>query len=102
MSPALNAPEVTNHAWATIPEYATEDGAATSISNVYKMEYVADGATIKLTFARPGVYTIKAGFGADGADALNEIRVFTAEAFGIKVIPTYDENGATADILFNL
>ena len=25
-----------------------------------------------------------------------------AEAFGIKVIPTYDENGATADILFNL
>ena len=27
---------------------------------------------------------------------------FVAEAFGIKVIPTYDENGATADILFNL
>ena len=27
---------------------------------------------------------------------------FAAEAFGIKVIPTYDENGATADILFNL
>ena len=24
---------------------------------------------------------------------------FAAEAFGIKVIPTYDENGATADIL---
>ena len=27
---------------------------------------------------------------------------FVAESFGIKVIPTYDENGATADILFNL
>ena len=27
---------------------------------------------------------------------------FAAEAFGIKVIPTYDANGATADILFNL
>ena len=27
---------------------------------------------------------------------------FAAEAFGIKVIPTYDQNGATADILFNL
>ena len=27
---------------------------------------------------------------------------FVAEAFGIKVIPTYDQNGATADILFNL
>ena len=27
---------------------------------------------------------------------------FVAQAFGIKVIPTYDENGATADILFNL
>ena len=27
---------------------------------------------------------------------------FVAEAFGIKVIPTYDQDGATADILFNL
>lgn len=27
---------------------------------------------------------------------------FAAEAFGIKVIPTYDQNGGTADILFNL
>ncbi|MBQ5683477.1 MAG: copper amine oxidase N-terminal domain-containing protein, partial [Peptococcaceae bacterium] len=27
---------------------------------------------------------------------------FVAQAFGIKVIPTYDANGATADILFNL
>ncbi len=27
---------------------------------------------------------------------------FVAEAFGCKVIPTYDENGATADVLFTL
>ena len=27
---------------------------------------------------------------------------FAAEAFGSKVIPTYDENGATADVLFKL
>ena len=27
---------------------------------------------------------------------------FAAEAFGIKVIPTYNPDGTTADILFNL
>ena len=27
---------------------------------------------------------------------------FAAEAFGSKVIPTYDDNGATADVLFKL
>ena len=42
---------------------------------------------------------------ADVAPFINGSRTmvpvrFAAEAFGIKVIPTYDENGATADILF--
>lgn len=44
---------------------------------------------------------------ADVAPFINGSRTmvpvrFAAEAFGIKVIPTYDQNGATADILFNL
>ena len=43
----------------------------------------------------------------DAAPIVENNRTFVpfralAEAFGIKVIPTYDENGATADILFNL
>jgi len=37
----------------------------------------------------------------NGASTMVPVR-FVAEAFGINVIPTYDENGATADILFNL
>jgi len=37
----------------------------------------------------------------NGASTMVPVR-FVAEAFGIKVIPTYDANGATADILFNL
>jgi len=37
----------------------------------------------------------------NGASTMVPVR-FAAQAFGIKVIPTYDENGATADILFNL
>ncbi len=37
----------------------------------------------------------------NGSSTMVPVR-FAAQAFGIKVIPTYDENGATADILFNL
>ena len=87
ISPALNAPVVANGNWPTTVTVDGEThnsnphtGAKAAISNVYELAYVKDGATITLTFARPGVYTVKAGFGAAGADALNEIRVFTAEA----------------------
>ena len=93
ISPALNAPVVANGNWPTTVTVDGEThnsnphtGAKAAISNVYELAYVKDGATITLTFARPGVYTVKAGFGAAGADALNEIRVFTAEAVTATVL----------------
>ena len=66
-----------------------------------------NGTTVVMTIGS-AEYTVNGeAKTADVAPFINGSRTmvpdrFVAEAFGIKVIPTYDENGATADILFNL
>ena len=66
-----------------------------------------NGVTVVMTIGS-AEYTVNGvAKTADVAPFINGSRTmvpvrFAAEAFGIKVIPTYDENGATADILFNL
>ena len=66
-----------------------------------------NGTTVVMTIGS-ATYTVNgAEKTMDVAPFINGSRTmvpvrFVAEAFGIKVIPTYDENGATADILFNL
>ncbi len=66
-----------------------------------------NGVTVVMTIGS-AEYTVNGvAKTADVAPFINGSRTmvpvrFVAEAFGIKVIPTYDENGATADILFNL
>ena len=66
-----------------------------------------NGTTVVMTIGS-AEYTVNGEAAtADVAPFINGSRTmvpvrFAAEAFGIKVIPTYDENGATADILFNL
>ena len=66
-----------------------------------------NGVTVVMTLGS-AEYTVNGeAKTADVAPFINGSRTmvpvrFAAEAFGIKVIPTYDENGATADILFNL
>ncbi len=66
-----------------------------------------NGVTVVMTIGS-AEYTVNGEAAtADVAPFINGSRTmvpvrFVAEAFGIKVIPTYDENGATADILFNL
>ena len=66
-----------------------------------------NGTTVVMTIGS-ATYTVNGvEKSADVAPFINGSRTmvpvrFAAEAFGIKVIPTYDENGATADILFNL
>ncbi|MBR5318049.1 MAG: copper amine oxidase N-terminal domain-containing protein, partial [Peptococcaceae bacterium] len=66
-----------------------------------------NGTTVVMTIGS-ATYTVNGvEKTADVAPFINGSRTmvpvrFAAEAFGIKVIPTYDENGATADILFNL
>ena len=66
-----------------------------------------NGVTVVMTIGS-ATYTVNgAEKTMDVAPFINGSRTmvpvrFVAEAFGIKVIPTYDENGATADILFNL
>ncbi len=66
-----------------------------------------NGVTVVMTIGS-ATYTVNGvEKTADVAPFINGSRTmvpvrFAAEAFGIKVIPTYDENGATADILFNL
>ena len=66
-----------------------------------------NGVTVVMTIGS-ATYTVNdAEKTMDVAPFINGSRTmvpvrFAAEAFGIKVIPTYDENGATADILFNL
>ena len=66
-----------------------------------------NGVTVVMTIGS-ATYTVNdVEKTADVAPFINGSRTmvpvrFVAEAFGIKVIPTYDENGATADILFNL
>lgn len=66
-----------------------------------------NGVTVVMTIGS-ATYTVNgAEQTMDVAPFINGSRTmvpvrFVAEAFGIKVIPTYDENGATADILFNL
>ena len=66
-----------------------------------------NGTTVVMTIGS-ATYTVNGvEKTADVAPFINGSRTmvpvrFVAEAFGIKVIPTYDENGATADILFNL
>ena len=66
-----------------------------------------NGTTVVMTIGS-AAYTVNGvEKTADVAPFINGSRTmvpvrFVAEAFGIKVIPTYDENGATADILFNL
>ena len=66
-----------------------------------------NGTTVVMTIGS-AEYTVNGvAKTADVAPFINGSRTmvpvrFAAEAFGIKVIPTYDENGATADILFNL
>ena len=64
-----------------------------------------DGVTVVMTIGA-AEYTVNGvAKTADVAPFINGSRTmvpvrFVAEAFGIKVTPTYDENGATADILF--
>ena len=66
-----------------------------------------NGVTVVMTIGS-ATYTVNgAEKTMDVAPFINGSRTmvpvrFAAEAFGIKVIPTYDQNGATADILFNL
>ena len=66
-----------------------------------------NGVTVVMTIGS-ATYTVNgAEKTMDVAPFINGSRTmvpvrFVAEAFGIKVIPTYDQNGATADILFNL
>ena len=66
-----------------------------------------NGVTVVMTIGS-AEYTVNGvAKTADVAPFINGSRTmvpvrFVAEAFGIKVIPTYDENGATADIMFNL
>ena len=66
-----------------------------------------NGVTVVMTIGS-AEYTVNGeAKTADVAPFINGSRTmvpvrFAAEAFGIKVIPTYDENGATADSLFNL
>ena len=89
-----------------------------ALAEAFGAEVAYDEATQAVTAKLNGVevvmtigsatYTVNgAEKTADVAPFINGSRTmvpvrFAAEAFGIKVIPTYDQNGATADILFNL
>ena len=68
-----------------------ELNGVTVVMTIGSAEYTVNG-TAKTADVAPFI---------NGSRTMVPVR-FAAEAFGIKVIPTYDENGATADILFNL
>ncbi|MBE6112990.1 MAG: copper amine oxidase N-terminal domain-containing protein [Peptococcaceae bacterium] len=114
---------VINDAKATIDAAPIVENSRTfvpfrALAEAFGAEVAYDEATQAVTAELNGVtvvmtigsaeYTVNGeAKTADVAPFINGSRTmvpvrFAAEAFGIKVIPTYDENGATADILFNL